>query len=123
MKEGVLVLSHGSRRPEANQEIVDISEQIQARNPQGVYQVAFMSYGSPDIAAGVERLVKAGMERIIVMPLFLVTGNHITLDIPEELELQKVRWPGVEFVMAQHLAGHPGLVDIILDRIQECSIN
>lgn len=121
MKEGILLLSHGSRRVEANQEIIDISELIRARDPRGEYQVAFMSNGSPDIGAGIEKLAAAGMERIIVMPLFLVTGNHITLDIPSELEIQKERWPAIQFRMAQHLAGHPGLVDIVLERIQACS--
>lgn len=122
MKEGVILLSHGSRRPEANEEILAISGRVQERDPQGVYQVAFMSFGSPGIGESIDILVRSGIDRIIVMPLFLVTGNHITQDIPEELDLHRQRLPGVEFVMAQHLAGHPGLVDIVMDRIQVCRV-
>ena len=81
-----------------------------------------MSLGIPDIGEGIEKLVSSGIERIIVMPLFLVTGNHITQDIPEELRQQKERFPEVEFVMAQHLAGHTALVDIVLERIRACSL-
>lgn len=114
-------MSHGSRRMEANQEILSIGSLVQERDPEGVYQVAFMSFGSPGIGESIDNLVSAGIERIIVMPLFLVTGNHITQDIPEELEIHRQRLPGIEFVMAQHLAGHPGLVEIVLDRIKACS--
>lgn len=122
MKEGVLLLSHGSRRSEANDEILAIGSRVQERDPQGVYRVAFMSFGNPDIGESIDNLVSSGTDRIIVMPLFLVTGNHISLDIPEELEKHQQRLPGVEFVMAQHLAGHPGLIDIVMERIQACSI-
>jgi len=118
MGDGVLLLAHGSRRAAANQEIIDIGELVKARDPQGLYQVAFMQFGNPDIGHGLDELVKAGSRRIIVMPVFLVTGNHITQDIPEEFQRLQERYHGVEFVMAQHLAGHPGLVDIILDRVQ-----
>jgi len=121
MKEGVMLLSHGSRRPEANEEILAIGSLVQERDPERVYQTAFMSFGSPGIGESIDTLVRSGIERIIVMPLFLVTGNHIAQDIPEELDVHRQRLPGIEIVMAQHLAGHPGLVDIVLDRIQACS--
>ena len=117
----MLLLAHGSRRQEANDEILAMAQLVKARDPEGIYQVAFMSLGTPDIGEGVGKLVSAGIERAIVMPLFLVTGNHITQDIPEELRQQKERFPGMEFVMAQHLAGHAALVDIVLERIQACS--
>jgi sirohydrochlorin ferrochelatase len=117
MKEGVLLLAHGSRRQEANEEILAIARLVKAKNPEGIYEIAFMSFGTPNIGEGTAALVSRGINRVIVMPLFLVTGNHITQDIPAELIQQKELFPHVEFVMAQHLAGHPAIVDIVLERI------
>lgn len=121
MKEGVMVLAHGSKREEANEEIRSLVREIQLSDSQGVYQVAFMQFGYPDIGKAVNELAAVGVEKIIVMPYFLVTGNHISIDIPDELEVQKQAHPGLEFVIAKHLNGHPGMIAVVKDRIQECT--
>ncbi|HWP95274.1 MAG TPA: CbiX/SirB N-terminal domain-containing protein [Syntrophomonadaceae bacterium] len=121
MREGVVLLAHGSKRQEANQEIGSLLSDIQNRDPEGIYELALMSFGPPGIPDAIGRLAARGVERIVVMPLFLVTGNHIHHDIPDLLLHEKARYPEVEFVMARHLAGHPGLINIVLDRILESS--
>lgn len=123
IKKGVLLLAHGSRREEANDEIRSMARLIQARDPGGTYEVAYLSFGTPGISDGIENLVTQGIETIIIMPLFLGTGNHITHDIPEEIGRQKKRFPGVEFMMAQHLACHPAIVDIVMERIGACTLD
>jgi sirohydrochlorin ferrochelatase len=123
IKEGILLLAHGSRREEANDEIRCMARLIQARDPDGIYETAYMSFGTPDISGGIENLIAQGIEIIIIMPLFLVTGNHITHDIPEEIALQKERFPGMEFRMAQHLACHPAIVDIVMERLGACTLD
>lgn len=110
-------MAHGSRREEANEEIRLIVKEIKKRNPEGYYQAAFMSYGIPDIHSAVENLVLRGINRVIIMPMFLVTGNHITQDIPELVAKEQERFPQVEFLITRHFASHPALVDIIMDRL------
>ncbi len=119
MKSGVVLIAHGSRREEANTEIRNLVHQVQEANPHGIYEVAFMQFGSPDLKSAAARMAAKGVKRIVVVPLFLITGNHVTQDIPQELVNLKSDYPDLEVILARHLAGHPALVTIIQDRIVE----
>lgn len=118
MKEGVILLGHGSRREEANDEIREMARMVQEADPEGLYEVAFLSFGEPNIADATEALIEKGCEKIILMPMFLVTGNHIKRDIPSRMMLQKTTHPDVTFVLAKHFGTHSGIIKIIQERIK-----
>lgn len=119
MKSGVILIAHGSRRSEATAEMLNLAHQVQEANPFVIYEVAFMQFGSPDIKSAVSSLISQGVNRIVAVPLFLITGNHVTQNIPGELSSLKTAYPAVEFILARHFAGHPALAQIIQDRISE----
>lgn len=121
MQAGIILLGHGSRREEANEEIRQIAAMIKQAHPESLYETAFLSFGEPDLTEVVEKMIQEGIDKIIVMPLFLVTGNHITRDIPSKLLLQKTTHPEVKFVLAKHFGPHHGIVDIVEERIQEAA--
>lgn len=117
MKKGVILLGHGSRREEANDEIRQIGRMIQDGDKDGCYEVAFLSFASPGLTDAAEGLIEKGIDNIIVMPIFLVTGNHIKRDIPSKLLLLKTSYPEVKFIMAKHFGAHPEIVKIVQERI------
>jgi sirohydrochlorin ferrochelatase len=121
MKEGVILLGHGSRREEANEEIRQMAKMVQEADKDGLYEVAFLSFGEPHLAAAAEKLIDKGCEKIIVMPMFLVTGNHIKRDIPSRILLQKTTHPNVKFILAEHFGTHPAIINIVQERIKEAS--
>ncbi|CFY06917.1 Cobalamin (vitamin B12) biosynthesis CbiX [Syntrophomonas zehnderi OL-4] len=116
MAEGVILLGHGSRRAEANEEIRQISRMVADLNP-GLYETAFLSFCSPNLAEAVVKLKQAGAVKIIITPIFLANGNHIALDIPEEIEGLKSDFPDVEFLVADHIGPDPGVAEIVKERI------
>ena len=119
MKSGVVLVAHGSRREEANMEIRTLTREVQEADPPGLYEVAFMQFSSPDLKEAVARLAAQGVQQVVIMPLFLITGNHVTQDIPAALAELRPQYPQVEFVKARHFAAHPALVQIVQDRIKE----
>ncbi|WP_031515412.1 sirohydrochlorin chelatase [Desulfofalx alkaliphila] len=122
MKEGVLLLGHGSRRDEGNVELRQILEEVKKRGPKDrVYQCSFLQFTQPTLDEGIKYLVSAGVEKIIVVPLFLVSGTHIRQDIPNKLMLQKNKHPHIKFVYAEHLGSDARIADIVLDRIKGAS--
>ncbi len=119
MSEGVILLGHGSRREEANEEIRQIGRMVAAGSPGDLFETAFLSLCTPDLSEVVARFSQAGIDKIIVTPVFLVTGNHIARDIPEEIDKQRASYPNVEFVMARHIGPDPEVVEIVKNRIRE----
>jgi sirohydrochlorin ferrochelatase len=121
MKTGVILLGHGSRREEANDEIRAIARMVQAGDKGGCYEVAYLSFANPSLTDAAEDLIDKGFDNIIVMPVFLVTGNHITRDIPSKLLMLKTSYPEVNFIMAKHFGAHPEIVKIVQERIMAAS--
>lgn len=129
MKTGVILLGHGSRREEANSEIREFAQIMQKEGEapggsedisgEALYKEAFLSFGDPDLGKAIDELVKSGVEKVLVTPLFLVTGNHIQRDIPEQMEEIASRYPEVKFILTPHLGVHHKLVEIVKERIKE----
>lgn len=120
MADGIILIGHGSRQEEANEEIREIARMVAERR-QGdyCYETAFLTLTRPDLAEASEKLIEQGVDRIIVAPVFLVTGSHMAQDIPAIIEDLKSRYPQVRFYIAGHIGTHPGIAGILLERLQE----
>ena len=107
MKRAVLLVDHGSRRAEANEQLEALARHLARRLPERLVRVAHMELAEPDIGAGVEACVDAGAEEIVVIPYFLGPGSHTRRDIPR--------------LVGEAAARHPELrvriVDLLLDRV------
>lgn len=123
MKQGIVILGHGSRASvgEANQVVFKISDIIKQRVGHDLVATAIMNRksGLVTIEDAVAGLVARGAERIVVVPMFFSNGMHIQYDIPEELTELTDRFPGVAITMAAHIGPDPRIADILLDRIRE----
>ncbi len=123
MKQGIVVLGHGSRASvgEANQVVFRVSDIIKDRVGHDLVATAIMNRKSE--LAGIEEavadLVARGAGRIVVVPMFFANGMHIQYDIPAEIAALAGRYPGVAITMAPHIGADPRIADILLDRIRE----
>ncbi|MDO7786352.1 sirohydrochlorin chelatase [Desulforamulus aquiferis] len=121
MQEGVIILGHGSRLPEANKEIEQIGQMVGKRFGRALIETCFLQFGEPGLPLAVERLVNKGIKKITVVPLLLVVGSHIAIDVPEILSQQRKLYPEVSFYLAPHLGADPRIVEIVLERIKQGS--
>lgn len=118
MKEAILLLSHGSRRQEANAEWTVIWQMVQQRRPDRLVQGAYIEFAKPSLEEAVMKLVGEGAERIIIVPLFLTVGAHCRSTIPERLDALQQKYEQVSMEMTAHIGAEPLLVDIIEKRIE-----
>lgn len=118
MKEGAIILGHGSRREEANDEVRKLASDINESTGTPT-RAAFMSFGKPALEDVVKEMVAEGADKIIIMPFFLSSGNHLTKDIPKIIQRIEADHPQAKLVLAKHLGFHPGLLEIVKDRIDE----
>lgn len=119
MKKGIIVLGHGSKAEEANQAFIQLSELFKQRNADDVVEPAFLQLSPPDLTIAVEKVVAQGIKKIIICPVFLFPGNHIREDIPAELDKERAKHPGVEFIMADHMGVDERILAILADRVEE----
>jgi len=119
VKRAILLVDHGSRRNEANEQLERMAELVSERVPDAIVHVAHMEIAKPDIAHAVDACVADGANEIVVHPYFLAPGNHSANDIPRLVHDAAARHPGLRVRVSEPLGLHPKLVDVILDRIDE----
>ena len=106
---GILMISHGSPRAEANQRFVALVGRIAARLGTADVLPTFFSIVRPNIPDRVAELAARGVKRIVLLPYFLYTGQHVTHDIPELLEQCRRQFPAIVRGSAADLGERPGL--------------
>jgi sirohydrochlorin ferrochelatase len=120
--EGIVVLGHGSRAAvdEANSFLELVAGEIKKVFAARV-EPAWMNPKSQrqNLSEAVAKLVKEGVNRVIVAPVFLTDGLHIRKDIPEDVAALKEQYPGVEFRLARHIGFDSRVAAILAERIGE----
>lgn len=116
MKTGIIVFAHGSRVEPANEAVRTLASDLARAGEYPCVQAAFLELGQPDLATAVEILSHEGVERIIVIPYFLTSGIHLERDLPNLIANISQSHKGLQIAVAAPLDGHPGLLQILLDR-------
>lgn len=118
MPTAYLLIAHGSRRPEANDELVQLAGQVRARRPEAIVEVAYLELAEPTIAAAAERCVRQGAAEVRLLPYFLSPGVHVTRDLEECRSRLATEFAPVKFVLCPPLGDHSLILDVVLDRLQ-----
>ncbi|WP_332630555.1 sirohydrochlorin chelatase [Halalkalibacter flavus] len=114
----VLLLGRGGSDPDANSDLYKITRLLWEKLNYQLVEPAFMGVTDPLIKEGVERCIKLGAKKIVILPYFLFTGILIKRleTMVGEFELEN---PGIEFKLAGYFGFHTRLQTIIKDRIEE----
>lgn len=115
-KTALLLLVHGSPRPAANEPMYRVVEAIRARGLYAMVEVGFLECNRPDIPTAIDSCVAQGAERIVAVPYFLHTGNHVAEDLPDLLEEAQKRHPAVAFFLSDFLARAPEMTEVLARR-------
>lgn len=115
----LLLIAHGSRRAEANEDLNHLANSLRASNHYAFVQPSFLELAEPSIAQGGEWCVASGASRVILLPYFLAPGVHARDDMEEAKGELAVRFPEVDFLLAPPLGRHPLLAEIVAQRALE----
>ncbi|MBI2805640.1 MAG: CbiX/SirB N-terminal domain-containing protein [Planctomycetes bacterium] len=119
MKTALLLIAHGSRNADANDDLFALAETLRSVGPYDVVEAAFLELAEPTIEVAGGRCVAGGVERVILFPYFLSAGVHVRRDLAEHRDRLATRFPGVRFVLAEPLGRHELLRAIVLERARE----
>lgn len=119
MTTALLLIAHGSRRPEANADLEFVAGELRARGRYPLVRVSYLELAEPDIETGGAQCVEAGAAEVILLPYFLSPGIHVAEDLTEARDKLSARFPDVRFVLAEPLGRHPLLIDVVEQRAGE----
>jgi len=117
----LLIVAHGSRRAESNEEVKTLTDQLRIRieslsQPDFSFvHCAFLELADPSIADGMRDCVATGVKELVVLPYFLSAGRHVVQDIPTLVETVAASMPTVNVRIAPYLGSSAGLSDLMLD--------
>ena len=119
--ESIILIGHGSPKKDANNiETMGrlLHSMIHPDCSKGCVKVAYLQFAKPELSDTIRESVRNGAKKIIVHPYFLISGMHVTKDIPEMIKKAKKMYPDVEFVYTEPLGIHEKLVQVIAERIK-----
>ncbi|RMF94153.1 MAG: sirohydrochlorin chelatase [Nitrospinota bacterium] len=121
VSSAVLLIGHGSRDPEGNQEFWQLVTRFQATTPFPIVEGSFLEFARPTIRDGIACCVARGAETITVVPGMLLAAGHVKRDIPREVQEAHRSYPAITFSLGKHLYPHPKLIELCQVRIEEAS--
>ncbi|PSM41925.1 sirohydrochlorin chelatase [Streptomyces dioscori] len=114
----VLLVGRGSTDPEANAEVHKAARLLWEGSGYAGVETAFVSLAAPDVPSGLDRCVRLGARRIVVLPYFLFTGT-----LPERIRQQSEGWaaarPEIDVLLADVIGPEPELLDLVMERYRE----
>ena len=117
--KALLIVAHGSRRKESNDEVRRLAIRIDENSGPAFKLVssAFLEISSPQIDSAVADLIDAGAKEIKVFPYFLAAGTHVANDIPNLIKEEETNHPDVHFEILPHLGALQGISTLIINQI------
>jgi sirohydrochlorin ferrochelatase len=111
----LVALAHGSRDPRSAQTIKALVDEVRRMRPDLRIEPAFLELSKPSFSTVVDRLVKAGYDEIVVVPLLLTEAYHAKVDVPRAVEEATVRHEGLR-IRATNVLGLEAVFLEVLDR-------
>ena len=121
-KPAVILLGHGSIRESANIEIRGMWKMMAEQMPELEISGCFVEVAEPTLEQEIDRLVATGTEHIVIVPIFLTRGNHLSNGIPRILDAMRQKYSTIRIELTQHLGVDPLLAQIIKNRLKEAGV-
>ncbi len=119
MSTAVLLIAHGSRRAEANQDLVEVADRLRETGDYEFVVPSYLELAEPSIPDGARQCVELGASEVRMLPYFLSAGSHVTRDLERFRSELATEFPTVSFKLCPPLGLHPLMLDIVRDRLCE----
>jgi sirohydrochlorin cobaltochelatase len=114
----ILLLGRGGSDPDANSDLYKIARLLWEKTNYKIVEPAFMGVTNPLVDEGIDRCLKLGAKKVIILPYFLFTGILIKR-LEEMLVTFQNQYSTMEFKLAGYFGYHPKLQTILSERVEE----
>ena len=115
----LVALAHGSRDPRSAATIRALVDEVRAVRPDLKVEPAFLELSRPGFQTVVDRLVKAGHDEIVVVPLLLTEAHHAKVDVPAVIAAATERHPDLKIRATKVLGLENSFLEVLDVRMRE----
>ena len=119
MTTAVLLIAHGSRRAEANHDLVIVADRLREQSDYEIIVPSYLELAEPSIPDGARQCVDAGADHVLMLPYFLSAGSHVTKDLERFRNEAAAEFESVKFDLCPPLGLHPLMLQVVKDRLNE----
>ncbi len=119
MTTAVQLIAHGSRRAEANEDLVKLATQLRETGRFPIVVASYLELAKPLIPQGGRLCVEAGADEVLMLPYFLPAGRHVSDDLPAFRSDFASEFPHVQSRLCPPLGLHPLMTELVLQRLEE----
>lgn len=119
----LVALAHGSRDPRSAKTITALVGEVRALRPDLRVEQAFLELSKPAFTKVIDRLVKAGHDEIVVVPLLLTEAYHAKVDVPSAIAEATARHAGLRIRATSILGLEPCFLEVLDVRMREALKN
>lgn len=114
----ILLIGRGGSDADANSDFYKISRLLWEKLNVKWVESAFMGVTAPLVDEGIERCMKLGAKKVVMLPYFLFTGILMER-MGKMVSNYQERYPEHEFVLAKYFGYHTKLQTILKERVTE----
>ena len=115
-----MLIAHGSRKPEAKDEILKLTGKLK-KTLAGKYNMvssAFLERATPTVPEVVQEFIDAGAKDILIIPYLLATGRHVAADIPGMVTEFNHRYPDITIRVLPHIGTSKDMPSLIQKHVE-----
>jgi sirohydrochlorin ferrochelatase len=109
----LVALAHGSRDPRSAETITALVNEVRSLRPDLRVEKAFLDLARPSFQTVVDRLVRAGHDEIVVVPLLLTRAFHARVDVPGAVAEATARHDGLRVRVTDILGLEPCFLEVL----------
>jgi (2Fe-2S) ferredoxin len=119
-QQAVILLSRGDYSQGPPSQLNNLVVSVQSAKPDTLFVGAVVDKGSPSLPEALQQCAEAGVQRIVVQPVFLPADYNLQRWLAKVIMRWHSRWQGavVEICLADSLGDHPALQAAVVEVVQ-----
>ena len=113
----LILIAHGARDPDWASPLQRVRAAVRAKAPGLRVELAFLEFMSPTLPDCAEAMIAEGIDKIVVLPMFIAQGGHLKNDVPRLLDALRERNPQAVFELAAPLGESESIVQAMATHV------
>ena len=119
-KTGLVLVGHGSRLEGFERAMLKVARRLRRKRVFSEVRCAYLEITPPSIAQAVDEMIQREMEKVFILPYFLLKGRHTQEDIPAHAKALRSKYKKkAKIILCPYLGYHAALADIVCERVRE----